>query len=111
MFLSLVLGNYFGIWEVSLVGVSLGTLVGLMIRIVEISLVGISLVLPLGYPLKSPNPGAELPGTLLGTFWFVVLIWSGKVWVVLPPPRGFPQSNLLGGRYFLHTSLWIYYHV
>ena len=42
---------------------SLGTLDGLMIGTVERYLVGLSLVLPLVYPLDSPNLG--LTGTIL----------------------------------------------
>ena len=47
---------------------------GLMIGNGEVSLIGLSLGFPLGPPLESPNPGAELPGTLLGApqeLWFV----------------------------------------
>ena len=66
MLLGLAIGDYFGTWEVTLVGVSLGTMCGLMIGTVEESIFGLSLVLPLVSPLESPNPGADLPGTLLG---------------------------------------------
>ena len=52
-------------WEVSLVGVSLGTLDGLMIGTGEGSLVGLSLGFLLGSQLESPNPGYDLTGTLL----------------------------------------------
>ena len=41
MFLCSALGNYFGTWEGYLVGVSLGTLVGLMIDTRERYLVGL----------------------------------------------------------------------
>ena len=73
MLLELALGNYFGTWERSLVGVSLDTLTGLMIGTGEVSLVGLSLGLPLGSLLESPNNGAYMPGTLLGVplgLWF-----------------------------------------
>ena len=73
IFLGLALCNSFGIREGYLVGISIGTLVGLMIGNGEVSLVGLSLGLTLGSPLDSPNPGAELPGTLMGVplgFWF-----------------------------------------
>ena len=73
MLLRLALWNYFGTLEVSLVGVSIVTLDGLMIGTGEVSLVGLSLEIPLGSPLESPNPGSGLPGTLLGTplgLWF-----------------------------------------
>ena len=41
MLLGLELGNYFGTWEASLVGVSLGILYGLMIDNREGSMVGL----------------------------------------------------------------------
>ena len=59
----LALENYFGTWEVYLVGVSLGTLDGFITGMGEWYLVGLSLGLPLGYPLDSTNPG--LPGIIL----------------------------------------------
>ena len=46
-----------------MVGVSLGPLVGWMIYTVEVPLVGLSLVLPLVYPLDSPN--TALTGIIL----------------------------------------------
>ena len=58
--------NSFGTWEVYLVGFSLLPLAILVIGTVGGYLVGLSLVLPLGSPLESPNPGTDLPGTLLG---------------------------------------------
>ena len=48
MLLGLELCNFFGIWEVSLVVVSPGTLVGLTIGTGEGYLVGLSLGIPLG---------------------------------------------------------------
>ena len=45
---------------------SLGPLAGLRIGTVEGSLVVLSLGIPLGSPLESTNPGADMPGTLLG---------------------------------------------
>ena len=73
MLLGLALDNYSVTWEGYLVGVSLGTLDGLMIGTGKGYLVGLSLGLPLGYPLESLNLGAGLPGTLMGAplgLWF-----------------------------------------
>ena len=73
MLLGLKLCNSFVTWEGSLVGVSIGPLVGLIIGTGEGSLVGFSLGLPLGSLLESPNTGADLPGTVLVTpigLWF-----------------------------------------
>ena len=73
MLLGLALGNYFGTREGYLVGVSLGTLHGLMIVTGEGYLVGLPLVIPLGPQIEYKNPGADLPGMLLGTplgLWF-----------------------------------------
>ena len=50
IFFGLEPGNFFGTWEVYLVGVSLGTLVVLIIGTGEGYLVGLSLGLPLVYP-------------------------------------------------------------
>ena len=69
----LELVNYVGTQEEYLVGVSLGTLSGLMIGTGEGYFVGLSLGLPLGSPLGSPNPGDEIPGTLSSApleMWF-----------------------------------------
>ena len=73
MLLGLKLYNSFVTWEGSLVGVSIRPIFGLIIGIGEESLVGLSLGLPLGYLLDSPNPGSDLPGTVLVTpigLWF-----------------------------------------
>ena len=73
MFLGLELCNYFGRWGGSLFGVSFGTPAVLMIGTREGYLVGLSLGISLVSSLESPNPGADLPGTLLGTplgLWF-----------------------------------------
>ena len=73
IFLDLELFNSFGTWKVYLVGFLLRTMDGLMIGTGEGSLVGLSLVLPLVYPLESPNTGSELYDTLLGSplgLWF-----------------------------------------
>ena len=64
--LGLVLDNYFGTWEGSLVVVSLVTLSGLVVVTGEVYCFALSLLLPLGYSFYSPNPGSELPGKLLG---------------------------------------------
>ena len=72
--LGLALGNSFVTWEGYLVGVSLDTLVGLVIGTGEGSLVYLSLGIPLRYQLESPNPGDDLSGMLLVTpigLWFV----------------------------------------
>ena len=72
IFIGLVLSNSFGTWEESLVGVSLGTLIGLMIFTGKVYFVGLSLGLPLGLPLGYTNIEAVLSGTLLGAtigFW------------------------------------------
>ena len=61
-------------WEVSLVGVSLGTLGDLVIGTWEGYFVSLSLILPIGYPLESPNRVYVMPGMLLGALlrlWFV----------------------------------------
>ena len=50
-FLGLALDNSFGTWELYLVGLSLGTLAGLLIGNVEGSLVRLSLAIPLGSPI------------------------------------------------------------
>ena len=65
IFLGLVLSNSFGTWEVSLVGVLIGTLSDFIIDDVEGYLVGLSLGISLGYPLEYINPGSDLPGTLM----------------------------------------------
>ena len=73
MLLGLVLFNSFDTWEGYLVRVSLGTLARLIIVTREGSLVVLSLLISIGFPLESPNPGDELPGTLLGApigLWF-----------------------------------------
>ena len=57
-----------------MVGLSLGTLAGLMISTREGFLVGLLLVLALVSPLESANPVAVMPGTLMGDtigLWFV----------------------------------------
>ena len=59
-------GNYLGTREGSLVEVSLGSMASLMIGTVEGYLVGLSLGLPHVSPIEFPNPGADLPVTLLG---------------------------------------------
>ena len=51
MLLVLSLRNYSGTWELYLVGLSLGTLAGLLIGTVEGYLVGLSLAIPLGSPI------------------------------------------------------------
>ena len=66
IFLGLVIDNYFGTWEGSLVVVSLGALAGLVVVTGEGYFFVLSLLLPREYPFYSPNPGAELPGTLMG---------------------------------------------
>ena len=57
MFIGLALENSFGTWDVSLVGVSLGPIYGLMTVTEEVSLVWLSLGLALGSPFGYPNPG------------------------------------------------------
>ena len=66
MLLFLALENSFGTWEGYLVGVSYGTMAGLMIGAVEVSLVWLSLGLPLGSSFEHPNNGAYLPDMTLG---------------------------------------------
>ena len=71
--IGLELDNSFGTWEVYLVGVSLVALTGMIIGTGEVSLVGLSLGIPLGCLLESPNPGSDMPDTLLGAplgLWF-----------------------------------------
>ena len=75
MFLGSELDNYFGIWELSLVGFQLRTLASLMIGTGERYLVGLSLGLQLRSPLDSPNTGTDLPGTLLGA---PIRLWFGS---------------------------------
>ena len=56
-----------------MVGVSLGTLSGLMIGTGEGYFVGLSLGVTLGSPIGSPNPESDLPGMLMGVnidLWF-----------------------------------------
>ena len=90
MLLDLVRGTSFGIWERTLVGVSLVTIVWLMIGTGEGYLVGLSLVLPLGSPLESPNPGNML-GSLFGSIndmtldislWNPLVSLCGSIWHV-----------------------------
>ena len=73
-----------------MVGVPLGTLVGLKIGTGEVSLVGLSLGLTLGYPLESPNTRAEFPDMLMGApigLWFVSdVVWGAGISCV--PPYG-----------------------
>ena len=71
--LGLELVNYFGSREISLIVVSLGTLVWLMVGTGEGSFFGLSLGLPLGYPPESTNIGSELSSMLMGGplgLWF-----------------------------------------
>ena len=63
--LVLVIDNYSGTWEGSLVKVLLVTLAVLVVVTGEGYLVLLLLVLLLGSPFYSPNPGADLHGTLL----------------------------------------------
>ena len=73
MLLGLEIGTSFGSLVVSFVGVSIGTLIGFMIGSGGVSLVGLSPGIQIGSPLESPNPGAVLPGTMLGAplgLWF-----------------------------------------
>ena len=65
--LGFTIDNYIGTLKGSLVVVSLHTLSGSVVGIGEGYLVLLSLVLLLGSPFYSPNPGADLPGTHLGS--------------------------------------------
>ena len=72
--LGLVIENSFDIWEGSLVVVLLVTLAGLVVVTGEGYLVLLLLVLLLGSPFYSPNPGADMHGTLLVSplvLWFL----------------------------------------
>ena len=71
-----------------MVGFSLGKLAGLMIGTVEGSLVGLSLGITIVTPLEYPNPGDDLPVTLLGAPWVVICFWRGHLLVLLFSPRG-----------------------
>ena len=91
-----------------------------MIVTVEGSLVVLSLLLPLVYPLESPNHGAELPGILLGAplgLWFFseavrcICCWfcltdfrEDTCWGVgiscVPPYGALIKSNMNLVRYF-----------
>ena len=71
--LVLVIDNYSGTWESSLGVFFLHTLAGWVVGTGEGYLVLLSLLLLLGSPFYSPNPGADLSGTLLGSalgYWF-----------------------------------------
>ena len=63
MLIGLKLGNSFGTWGGYFSGFSLST-VGLVIDTVKGCLVGLLLLIPLVYPLESPNIG--LTGIILG---------------------------------------------
>ena len=103
IFLGLALFNSFGTQEEYLVIVSLVILTGLIICAVEGSLVVLSLVIPLGYLLEYPNPGADLYGTLLGA---AIGLWFGSdvVWGVgiscVPTSGAFITSKMNSVSYF-----------
>ena len=103
MLLGLSLFNSFGIWEGYLVEVSINTLVGLMIGTGERSLVVLSLELPRVSPLESPNPGADLSGTLLGSplgLWFgSEVFWEVGISCV-PPYGALITYKMTSVRYF-----------
>ena len=65
MLLGLELFDYFVTRKVSLVGVSLGPMYGLMLGTGEEYLAGLSLGLLLGSPLEYPNNGSDLTVMLL----------------------------------------------
>ena len=43
--------------------------------------------------------------------YVVVWLWSSQLLVLLPPSHRFSQSYLLGGTYFLRSSLWRFYPI
>ena len=94
--------NSSGTWEVYLVGISLGQMDALMIGTDEGSVVGLSLVFPLGSPLDSPNPGADLSGTLLyaplGLWFFSDVVWGVGIYFV-PPSGSSIASKMNSVRY------------
>ena len=94
--------NSSGTWEGYLVGFSLVPMAVLMIGTDEGSVVGLSLVFPLGSPLDSPNPGADLSGTLLyaplGLWFFFDVVWGVGIYFV-PPSGSSIASKMNSVRY------------
>ena len=79
MLLGLALANYFVTWEVSLAGVSLGALDGLIIETGEGCLVVLSLGLSLGPTINSPNTG--LIGIILEmSVWNLLVSLLEYIW-------------------------------